>query len=270
MVLLGFLLLTCKSTKKRNQETIILGSGQNAAQEYSSDNHSYISQNPDEKTPILSNPIDSLSQSDTGTVENETITEAILETASPVAQRIVENYLNSTNKEPGGHCLTVNKGRFVQAYKEVHGHLPYRDLPKGMATSVYTSKQVFNLLYATASDIHEGWRSLPEEYRGKGNAGALVYAGMGSLVDTNGIWSGQLKPGALMQVWRFKEDYEQVVQGVDVKKLDPYGHSFIFISYMRDENNTITGLQIADQGYQSYRPLVPRDYQVWWAVNLII
>ncbi|MGS0528025.1 hypothetical protein ACU8V7_25355 [Zobellia nedashkovskayae] len=63
------------------------------------------------------------------------------------------------------------------------------------------------------------WRTLPEEYRGKGNAGAIAYAGMGTLVDSSGIWSGQLRPGALMQVWRYKEDYEKVVQGVNVKKL---------------------------------------------------
>ncbi|MGK0495541.1 MAG: hypothetical protein ACJAU2_001933 [Maribacter sp.] len=139
-----------------------------------------------------------------------------------------------------------------------------------MATKSFTPKQVFNMLYASASEPHQRWRSLPEKYRGKGNAGAIAYAGMGTLVDTSGIWSGQLRPGALMQVWRFKEDYEQVVQGVDVKKLDPYGHSFIFMSYVHDEDNTIIGIKIADQGFQSYRLLIPRDYEVWWAVNLSI
>ena len=44
----------------------------------------------------------------------------------------------------------------------------------------------------------------------------------------------------------------------------------IFISYVRNEKNEIIGLEIADQGFQSYRPLTPDDYQVWWGVNLSI
>ncbi|WP_339837195.1 hypothetical protein [uncultured Maribacter sp.] len=277
------MLLGCTSTKQNKQNTNVSNAGQNATQAHSStgktvtvirsygfDDHSYINIRPALTTAMPSNAKDSLVQSDTGTGENESVLESSVDSKSPVADKIVENYLNSEIKEPGGHCLSVSKGRFEKAYKEVHGHLPYQDLPNSMATKLYTPKQVFNLLYATASDTDEGWRSLPVEYRGKGNAGAIAYAGMGTLVDSTGIWNGQLNPGALMQVWRYKEDYKQVVQGANVKKLDPYGHSFIFIGYVRDENETITGLKIADQGFQSYRPLVPRDYDVWWAVNLSI
>lgn len=277
------MLLGCTSTKQNKQNTNVSNAGQNATQAHSStgktvtvirnygfDDHSYINIRPALTTAMPSNAKDSLVQSDTGTEENESVLESSVDSKSPVADKIVENYLNSEIKEPGGHCLSVSKGRFEKAYKEVHGHLPYQDLPNSMATKLYTPKQVFNLLYATASDTDEGWRSLPVEYRGKGNAGAIAYAGMGTLVDSTGIWNGQLNPGALMQVWRYKEDYKQVVQGANVKKLDPYGHSFIFIGYVRDENETITGLKIADQGFQSYRPLVPRDYDVWWAVNLSI
>ena len=275
--------LDCSSTKKQYQKTNPLGSNQKSMQEHSSssnvstathnydfDNHDYIYLSPALNAPIKSSTKDSVKQIASNTVETEIESSSILDSESPVADKIVENYLNSENKEPNGHCLTVSKVRFEQAYKQVHGHSFYQDLPASMATKTYTPKQVFNLLYASASDVHEGWRSLPEEYRGKGNAGAIAYAGMGTLVDSIGIWSGQLQPGALMQVWRFKDDYEKVVQGVNVKKLDPYGHSFIFISYVRDEKNAIIGFKIADQGFQSYRPLVPRDYEVWWAVNLSI
>ena len=282
IVLTGLMLLGCTATKKNKQKTILLGSSQDATQDYGADNNDHISQKPVLKIPILSNAKDSLTPAGTRTEEFEIVSQAILvneeeftntnilDRKSPVADKIVENYLNSENKEPGGHCLSVSKGRFEQAYKEVHGHLPYKDLPESMASKFHTPKQVFNLLYASASEIDPEWQSLPEGYRGKGNAGAIAYAGMGTLVDSIGIWSGQLRPGALMQVWWYKKDYEQVVRGVNVKKLDPYGHSFIFISYVRDENNEIIGLKIADQGFQSYRPLLPRDYEVWWAVNLSI
>jgi len=236
---------------------------------YGFDDHSYISLKPTDIS-IITNPKDSLALKKNVTEENKNTISSKLANNSPVAKKIVQNYLNSPIKEPGGHCLSVSKNRFENAYKEVHGHLPYQDLPDSMATATYTPKQVFNLLYVTASKPDESWQTLPKTYRGKGNAGAIAYAGMGTLVDSTGIWNGKLEPGALMQVWRYKEDYKEVVKGTDVKKLDPYGHSFIFISYVFDENGLISGLRIADQGFQSYRPLVPRDYDVWWAVNLSV
>ena len=268
--ILVFMLLGCASNKKNKQPIILSNSNQNSTGTQRStsditslnildlDDHGYISSNS-AQTRLLSNAKNSLEQLDSIVIERR---------ISPVADRIVENYINSDNKEPNGHCLTVSKNRFDEAYKQIYGHTFYEDLPRSMASKFYTPKQVFNLLYVSASDTRAGWRSLPEEYRGKGNAGAIAYAGMGDLVDTSGIWSGQLRPGALLQVWRFKDDFEKVVQGVNVKKLDPYGHSFIFISYVRNEKNEIIGLKIADQGFQSYRPLIPRDYEVWWAVNL--
>ncbi len=283
IIILGLMLFGCKSTKKSKGETSFLGSTQNTSQaqsrtgdaatalyDYGFEDHEYISLESAPRRPIQPNAKDSLNQIGSATAVNEAPSPARLAIKSPVADKIVENYLNSQNKEPKGHCLSVSKGRFERAYKEVYGHLPYQDLPDSMASKFHGPKEVFNLLYTSASETQEGWRSLPEKYRGKGNAGAIAYAGMGTLVDTSGVWSGLLRPGALMQVWRFKEDYEQVVQGVNVKKLDPYGHSFIFISYVRDEKNAIIGLEIADQGFQSYRPLVPSDYEVWWGVNLSI
>ncbi|WP_379934041.1 hypothetical protein [Maribacter chungangensis] len=274
------LVLGCKTTKK-TEHKVLAGVASTAAESindtilgkgntFGFDDHEYITLNPSLKPPSLPNTKDSLEEPSMVTEVDDSIVEVRLEPKSPVAKKIVENYLNSDNKEPNGHCLAVSKDRFEQAYKQVHGHLPYKDLPKEMASRFYTPRQVFNLLYVSASEKHQRWRSLPKKFRGKGNAGAIAYAGMGTLVDSAEIWSGQLRPGALMQVWRFKEDYEQVVRGTDVKKLDPYGHSFIFIGYVRDENHIITGLRIADQGFQSYRPLIPRDYEVWWGVNLTI
>lgn len=193
-----------------------------------------------------------------------------LATASPVARRIVENYFQSKNKKPGGHCLDVSLARFEKAYKDVYGHPFYVDLPENMGTKYYTPRQVFYNLYNSAYGPHPGWKTLPRKYRGKGNAGAVAMAGMGELVDWFGIWSGELKPGALMQVWKHESDYNKVVRGSGGKDFDPFGHSFIFLGYERDLEGNIIGIKIADQGYQSYRPLLPRDYEVWWAANLNI
>ena len=276
------MLLGCSSTKKMKQETNLLGSDQIPIPtlNYGTENHVFTSQKQELAAPLLYQAKDSFTHIITREEENDTAVQPILfedftnnngvYIKSPVADKIVENYINSINKEPNGHCLYVSKGRFEKAYKEIYGHLFYKDLPDSMASKFHTPKQVFDMLYASASDTNQGWRSLPERYRGKGNAGALAYAGMGTLVDSSGIWGSKLRPGALMQVWRYKEDYEKVVQGVNVEKLDPYGHSFIFISYVCNEKNEIIGLEIADQGFQSYRPIIPRDYEVWWAVNLSI
>lgn len=186
----------------------------------------------------------------------------------PVSRQILENYYKSSDKTPGGHCLAVNKNRFKEAYEDVYGHPFYRDLLDSIATKQLTPHQVFDNLFASASKPDKEWRSLPRKYRAKGNAGALAVAGLGDLIDTEGIWSGELRPGALVQVWRLRKDYEKVRQGAHISDFDPYGHSFIFLNYELDENGVIQGLRIADQGYQSYRPLVPRDYEIWWGVNL--
>ncbi|MDC6388476.1 hypothetical protein PP182_07270 [Maribacter sp. PR1] len=275
-IAIGLVLNGCVSTQKVQQKITLAVPEENLEQErpssnqtklsawsYVFDDHNYINLPEVEKSLKAIGTLDTLVQADDAPPADAT-------PKSLVAQRIVENYIKSENKEPNGHCLTVSKTRFEKAYKEIHGHSVYQDLPDYMGTKRYTPKQVYNLLYVSASDTKRGWRSLPEAYRGKGNAGAVAYAGMGTLVDTKGVWAGELQPGALMQVWRFKEDYEKVVKGADVKKLDPYGHSFIFIAYVRNEKNEIEGLKIADQGFQSYRPLVPRDYEVWWGVNLNI
>ncbi len=281
LLVLPLLLVNCTGTKSTKEKTIAIQSGQHTTQAHSStgtletsgnrygfDDHEYISL--ELEAPALISSEDSLAQITIDTTLVKIVPETLSPKSSPVATTMVQTYLSSENKEPNGHCLSVSKKRFERAYQKVHGHLPYQDLPDSMASKFNTPKQVFDLLYISASEKHKRWRSLPEVYRGKGNAGAIAYAGMGTLVNTSEIWSGELKPGALVQVWRFKDDYEEVVRGTNVKKLDPYGHSFIFIRYERDEENKITGLIIADQGFQSYRPLIPRDYEVWWGVNLTI
>lgn len=284
----------CRSTKKLTEETKIIGTDQKSSssigsdgatartskEDFGLDDHFRILINPEGNTSQKSDLPDSLTETVKIEGESEISSQNIVskeleipdfsEAKSAVADKIVENYLNSKNKSPGGHCLVVSKARFEKAYEDVHGHPVYKDLPDSMITPYYTPREVFDYLYASASGTHDGWRSLPIKYRGKGNAGAITYAGMGTLVDWFGIWNGELRPGALIQVWRRRTDYELVVRGVNKKDFDPFGHSFIFMGYVRDEKNEIIGIKIADQGYQDYRPLLPNDYEVWWAVNLTI
>lgn len=290
VTLLCIVFFGCTSTKNLNEETRriepnqkferSIGIDESTTENFGLDEHLGFEIKTESIVSLISNPRDSLTQTikcnEESPNSSQDITQkelGIFENSEPesaVSNKIVDNYLNSKNREPGGHCLMVSKTRFEKAYEEVNGHSVYEDLPDSMATSYYTPREVFDFLYVSASGIHEGWRSLPIEYRGKGNAGAIAYAGMGTLVNAFGIWSGKLKPGAMMQVWKHRSDYEKVVNGTNNKDFDPFGHSFIFIGYVRNEKNEIIGIRIADQGYQSYRPLLPDDYEVWWAVNLSI
>lgn len=251
--------LSCSSTKDLDQETVLFSD--------SVDNTVTVTQSqiPVRKVQKIETPITAKP------VERFPIPIRIsLKPRFPVAQKIVDNYMNSTNKEPGGHCLTVSKTRFLEAYQQVYGHSVYQDLPKDMATKYYTPKQVFDHLFASTSGKHKGWRTLPRKFRGKGNAGAIASAGMGELLNQKEIWSGKLRPGAPMQVWRDKKDYQAVVKGISDPEIDPFGHSFIFLNYVRDAKDKIIGIKMADQGYQCNRMLVPSDYDVWWGVNLKI
>lgn len=271
VVLLSCVLLNCTTGKKVAEEVVLYGTKDRPGQEEHWHNEPL-------QVPVPDVQIENVS---TITVEAPTFTKQEAKKlqrrknqnefegkVSPVALKIVENYQLSENKEPGGHCLTACKSRFLKAYEDVHGTPVYADLPEDIASRFYEPGEVFDNLYASTFGPHKGWRTLPRKYRGRGGAGAIAHAGMGTLVDWFGIWSGELRPGAIMQVWRHRSDYKKVVRGQREKDFDPFGHSFIFLGYERDDEGNIIGLHIADQGYQSHRSLKPRDYEVWWGVNL--
>jgi hypothetical protein len=103
---------------------------------------------------------------------------------------------------------------------------------------------------------------VPDEYKGRGAAGAMAYAGLATLVDQQGLWRGDLEPGAISQVWKTEADFENAKNGKSA-----FGHSFIFLNYIYS-GSAITGMAIADQGYQSEEPLGKNDWGVWIGANL--
>ena len=294
VILLCIVFFGCASTKKGTTETRRLVTNQKTERSigtngsvastttdnFGLDAHLEILIKPKGLAALVSDPNNALTQTVKNQEDGELSSQDFafnayeifeyFEPKSPVANKIVDNYMNSRNKEPGGHCLNVSKTRFEKAYRDVYGHSVYVDLPDSMATPYYTPKEAFDFIYVSASGNHERWHSLPMAYRGKGSAGAIAYAGMGVLMNGEEIWGGKLKPGAPMQVWRNRKDYEVVARGVSTKDYYAFGHSFIFMGYVRNGNNDIIGIRIADQGYQSHRALKTYDYEVWWAVNLSI
>ena len=54
---------------------------------------------------------------------------------------------------------------------------------------------------------------MPDEDKGRGAAGAMAWAGLATLVDTQGVWRGDLEPGGVIQVWGSDADFENAKKG---------------------------------------------------------
>jgi hypothetical protein len=93
----------------------------------------------------------------------------------------------------------------------------------------------------------------------------MAWANLGFLIEETEIWSGRLKPGAVIQTWRRRRDYERVRDGKEPKS---YGHSFIFLSYVRN-GGSIVGIKMADQGWQSSATLKRGEYGYWVGANTL-
>ena len=91
---------------------------------------------------------------------------------------------------------------------------------------------------------------------------AMVNAGLATLIDQQGIWRGDLEPGAVIQVWESEAAFENAKAGKSAS-----GHSFIFLNYIYT-GSAITGMAIADQGYESGAPLSKSEWGVWIGANL--
>jgi RHS repeat-associated protein len=167
-------------------------------------------------------------------------------TSTGVGEQIIENvsrlnnnYTPTEDSSPnvylncGGDCFAVSKVRVDKAMKQVtklslSSNVKYR----------YANQLTFNRIWNVS-----GQQFVPEEYEGKGSAGAIEYAGLGEYVTEEEIWSGVLQPGAVIQVWASENGFQH--DGSD------YGHSFIFLGYTYDSDGVIDGMNIADQGYQN-------------------
>ncbi|CAM1367779.1 hypothetical protein TPENAI_60287 [Tenacibaculum litopenaei] len=87
------------------------------------------------------------------------------------------------------------------------------------------------------------------------------------MVDQEGIWNGELKEGAIMQVYDSEEEFNTVVEG---NNSGAYGHSFIFLSYEYDADGNITGMNIVDQGYLNNSTVTQERFGVWFGANITV
>jgi hypothetical protein len=127
-------------------------------------------------------------------------------------------------RNPWGNCYSTSASRVNGGYEDLYGETPidYSQNDNGTFTSGD---------YRTASS-QSGATNF-----GYGVGGALMNGGEGEGVDNAGVWAGDLHPGAALQIWH-STDPDNIA--------DNGGHSQIFISYIRDEEGEITGLNVYD------------------------
>jgi hypothetical protein len=181
--------------------------------------------------------------------------------ANRLGERVVENYNKSSNKEPGGKCHRTCYARVREASKQTGGQV----LPD-VNWDDKKNLDPFAILWSSYTEDKDRWFALPEKFRGKGAAGAMAWKGWGTLVEQTDIWAGKLKPGAVIQAWGDAKDHDRVRDG---NPEFASGHSFIFLHYVKS-GSSITGMVIADQGYQNGMPRKRGDYGYWVGANINI
>jgi hypothetical protein len=181
------------------------------------------------------------------------------------------SHLPDSLKNCGGLCFKVAKNRVEKAFLEVTGKSIYSWLPKSMATKYLTEKQVFDWTWNINTQDNEIWRSIPN-IRAAGSPGAMQMAGLGEIKHTKQVWNGELLPGAVMQCFVYASDFMKVLNGIDNPgwgdNLSSYGHSFIFLDYVKNEYNEIEGMRIADQGFMNKIIVSKNSFQIWWGANI--
>lgn len=181
--------------------------------------------------------------------------EPVADPSNRLGQKVVENYNKSNNKRPGGRCYEAGYARVKEAS---------RQLGAAALPGTLENNNKFGRLWGSLIQFKNRWLKLPEEYRGKGAAGAMAWAGRGTLVEMEDIWAGKLKPGAVIQTWTNRDDFDRVQAGGSATDS---GHSFIFLNYIYD-GSAITGMAVADQGNKDLKPLVQGVYGYWVGANL--
>jgi RHS repeat-associated protein len=191
-----------------------------------------------------------------------------------VAEQLVKN-INEMAKSNSLYCNTQTGcyqtvwKRVQQAYEDVYGkgNAPGEFYTKNASESykedgvdykrwVPGGNSKFKILAASNFD-NSKWKDIPEEFRAKGMAGAMAHAGLAKMVDD--VWGGDLKPGAVLQFWTSKGDYEGIRDGKgydtagnswlnEALGVEDFGHSAIFLGYTKNWfTGKINGMKIADQ-----------------------
>jgi len=79
-----------------------------------------------------------------------------------LGEKVVENYNNTSNKEPGGLCYETCYARVKQGGNGV-----------GLSIPAWSDTSTFGIIWGSLI-AQRGRKDVPEEYKGLGAAGAMV------------------------------------------------------------------------------------------------
>lgn len=127
----------------------------------------------------------------------------------------------------GGVCYATTESRAQRAYID--------ELGVGVVDLSVSSRNIDHRIAATYGTN--------DPFMGYGAGGPFARHGRGEAVNDAAVWAGDLRAGALLQLWHSTDPANLYANG---------GHSVIFRNYVYDDNGEIEGLQYSD--YNGGRP----------------
>jgi len=158
-------------------------------------------------------------------------------------------------------CTVASEERIKRGFKLATGKA--FELPEDKSESDF---------HIILQSINSRLLDVPAEYRGTGPAGAFVYAGVGKFVSEADIWAGRLEPGAVLQVWGHRGDYDLMRAGrikengkwrrITDSDGSFYGTSFVFVRYDTETHERMLVRHFGGTEWKS-----KSSYEVWVAAN---
>jgi RHS repeat-associated protein len=173
------------------------------------------------------------------------------ETPSVVSRTLYNNMLKDWNDKNLNcsndyACYPATWKRLEKAYSDTDGSTPdifktsWSKRYKGSNRTYPDLKTIFGILFGSDNQSPL-WSTIPIEHRGKGAAGALVYAGLGRYAN---VIAGESQRSSVVQLWDSQKTYEMVRDGVDISNVpNAIGHAIIFMWYLPDKS----GFKFIDQ-----------------------
>jgi hypothetical protein len=207
---------------------------------------------------------------------------------------------NNAPRVDGNPDLALSLVPILRAF--FPNNTPQQPIPGAPANStIYTQGEMAYRLWQSILDNFEEnrtKRNFSDAHIGRGGPGTAVTLGLATyhvdparnLGEVDAAYFDRivaamlvgLEPGTLLQFWRFNSDYENIKArntggGLPEPHGEHYGHSPIFVDYMRDGAGNVTGIDVIDQFGVSHVPVTggigarrlnwAHDEEIWIAAN---
>jgi len=140
-----------------------------------------------------------------------------------------ETFIESQIKQIYHFGTVLDKVCYLDSYIRLKKAGPI----SGKSLPPFNDDSRFGRIWGSRIKKDDIWLTYPEMYRVMGAPCALAMAGWSKIIWKQQIWNGALLPGAVLQSWKSKDDYNDVKKGIIPSGI---GHSFVFIRYEKVGN----------------------------------